>query len=203
MKIDNIKLKSPKNPNIFLVAVGEKEFILHSDMIVKFKLSTHEEIDEASFFDAVDESEYTMCLNKAIEYISNKLKTTKQLKDYLYKKGYKTQTINKVIDKLGEYSILNDENFALAFIDFNKGRLSKKVLKLKLQEKGVKKDLAENLFEDFDDYELCKKMAEKFLKNKEITKENTEKLIRHLQYKGFNWEDISKTLNNLKIDEEQ
>ena len=44
-------------------------------------------------------------------------------------------------------------------------------------------------------------MAEKFMKNKEYTKQNIDKLIRHLQYKGFEWDSISKTLRNFNIED--
>lgn len=201
MKIDSIKLKSARNPNIFLVVADDNEYIFHSDVIVKYAFATGAEVDNTKFFEALDESDYTICLNKSMEYISSKLKTTKQLKDYLYQKGYKTHTINRVIDKLNEYSVLNDQNFAIAYIEANKEKLSKKAIKNKLQEKGVKKELIDNFLEDVEDCDVCQKMADKFLKNKEISKPTIDKLVRHLQYKGFGWEDISKVLQKLRYEE--
>lgn len=201
MKIDKMKLKTPKNPNIFLVAVGDDEYIFHSDIIVKFGLTINEEIDKEKFFEALKESEYIICLNKSMEYISNRLKTVKQLKDYLYKKGYKSDTIKKVVEKLNEYSLVNDTNFASSFIEANKNRLSKKSLQNKLQEKGIKKEDFLDFLDELKDDEVCEKMAVKFLKNKEISKQNIEKLIRHLQYKGFGWDSISSVLRKLKLED--
>ena len=201
MKIISIKLKSPKNTNIFSVAVGENEYLFHSDIIVKYGMYVGKEIDNKEFFQLLDESDYIVCLNKAMEYISSKLKTTKQLKDYLYQKGYKTGTINRVIDKLNEYQVLNDNNFANAYIDANCSKLSKRNLQNKLAEKGIKKDISSTLLQDVNDDEVCNKMAEKFMKNKEYTKQNIDKLIRHLQYKGFEWDSISKTLRNFNIED--
>lgn len=201
MLIKSMKLKSPKNTNIFLVAVGDNEYIFHSDVIVKYDMSVGKDIDNKTLFQLLDESDYIICLNKSMEYISSKLKTTKQLKDYLYQKGYKTNTINRVIDKLNEYQVLNDNNFANAYIDANSARLSKRNLQNKLAEKGIKKDVSSILLQDINDDEVCKKMADKFMKNKEYSKPNIEKLIRHLQYKGFDWDSISKVLRNFNIEE--
>ncbi len=201
MLIKSMKLKSPKNTNIFLVAVGDNEYVFHSDVIVKYDMSVGKDIDNKTLFQLLDESDYIICLNKSMEYISSKLKTTKQLKDYLYQKGYKTNTINRVIDKLNEYQVLNDNNFANAYIDANSARLSKRNLQNKLAEKGIKKDVSSILLQDINDDEVCKKMADKFMKNKEYSKPNIEKLIRHLQYKGFDWDSISKVLRNFNIEE--
>lgn len=201
MKIDYIKLKSPKNTNIFLVAVDGNEYIIHSDIIVKYGFKVGKDIDEKKFIEALEESDYTICLNKSMEYISSKLKTTKQLKDYLYQKGYKSHTISRVIDKLNEYEVIDDKNYANAYIESNKGKLSKRNLQNKLAEKGIKKDIASEMLSDVCDDEVCLKMAQKFMKNKEITKQNIEKLTRHLQYKGFDWESISKAVREFKIDD--
>ena len=67
--------------------------------------------------------------------------------------------------------------------------------------KCPKKDISSTLLKDVNDDEVCNKMAEKFMKNKEYTKQNIDKLIRHLQYKGFEWDSISKTLRNFNIED--
>ena len=51
-----------------------------------------------------------------------------------------------------------------------------------------------NLF----DTQVAINTAEKFMKNKEYTEENITKLLRHLSYKGFDYDVINKVLNNLK-----
>lgn len=200
MYISNIKLKSPKNTNIFLVTVGENEYIFHSDIIVKYGLSNGSDIDDIKFNEAYQESEYLICLNKSIEYMASRLKTTKQLKEYLYQKGYKKPVIDKVILKLKEYSVINDESYATAFIKSNQDKLSKRNILNKLAQKGINKDICNETIEEIDDYEVCKKMAEKFMKSRELDKKNIEKLIRHLQYKGFDWDSIGKVLKNYNIE---
>ena len=42
------------------------------------------------------------------------------------------------------------------------------------------------------------KTAEKFMKTKEYTEENITKLLRHLSYKGFDYETINKVVGYLK-----
>lgn len=198
MLIEKISLKSSRNPNIFIVKIDEEEYILHSEVIVKFGLATNGEIDSEKLQQIVLESDIIIATNLAMNYVSSKIITTKQLKDYLYGKGYKSNVINKVIDKFNEYGVLNDENFASSFVAVKQNSLSKRAIENKLMQKGVNKDIALSCLEDFDDYQVAIKTAEKFMKTKPYTEENVNKLLRHLSYKGFDYDTINKVLNNLK-----
>jgi len=198
MKIESIKLKSKKSSTEFNVIANGELFLIHSDIIAKYSITTNSEVDDLVFKECVTESDYLFCLNKATNYINSKLKTTKQLKDYLYLKGYKTPTINRVIDKLNEYKILNDDYFAEMFVKSNQNKMSKKSIENKLATKGVKKEIYSSFTSEVDDKNLCIKLSEKFMKNKENKKENFEKLMRHLQYKGFIFDAINSALRTLK-----
>lgn len=198
MLIEKISLKSSRNPNIFIVNIDGEEYVLHSEVIVKFGLATNGEIDIDKLQEIVLESDIIIATNLAMNYVSSKIITTKQLKDYLYGKGYKSGVINKVVDKFKEYGVLNDENFASSFVAVKHNSLSKRAIENKLMQKGVNKEIAISCLEDFDDYQVAIKMAEKFMKTKPYSEENVNKLLRHLSYKGFDYDTINKVLNNLK-----
>lgn len=198
MLIKKISLKSSRNPNIFIVEIDGEKYILHSEIIVKYGLSTNSEIEQDRLSEVMFESDVMIATNLAMNYVSSKIITAKQLKDYLRNKGYKTNVITKVVDKFNEYGVLNDENFASAYVNIKQNSLSKRAIEQKLMQKGVNKDIASSCLEDFDDTQVAIKTAEKFMKNKECTEENITKLMRHLSYKGFDYETISKVLNNLK-----
>ncbi len=202
MLIEKIALKSSRNPNIFKVQIDEIEYILHSEIIVKYGLNTGGEIVQDKLNEVVFESDVMIATNLAMNYVSSKVITTKQLKDYLRGKGYKSNVISKVIDKFNEYGVLNDENFATTFVTVKQNSLSKRAIENKLMQKGVNKDIVSSCLEEFDDYDVAIKTAEKFMKNKTFVEENITKLLRHLSYKGFDYETISKVLNYLKINQE-
>ena len=199
MRIESIKLKSNRNSNIFIVVAEGEEYILHSDAIVKFGICSNSEIDLSVFQKAKEESEYIICLNTANNYLGANLKTKKQLKDYLVKKQFTKETIGKVLDKLNEYGVINDKTFANAFIGSNQNKFSKRVMQQKLLSKGVKKEEFDECLTQCNDRELCVTFATKFMKNKIMDDKTKEKLLRHLQYKGFNFDDIMYALNKLKI----
>lgn len=198
MLIEKISLKSSRNPNIFIVEIDGEKYILHSEIIVKYGIATNTQVEQEKLLEVLFESDIMIATNLAMKYVSSKLITTKQLKDYLRGKGYKSNVITKVIDKFNEYGVLNDENFASSFVGVKQNSLSKRAIEQKLIQKGVNKDIALSCLEDFDDYDVAINTANKFMKNKEFNDENINKLLRHLSYKGFDYETINKVLNYLK-----
>ncbi|MCQ2564982.1 MAG: RecX family transcriptional regulator [Clostridia bacterium] len=201
MEIKSFKLKSKSNSNIFEVDTSKGVFLLYADIMVKEKISKGEIADE-SFAIAVKESAVLIATDMAVKYLTSAIKTEKQLKDYLLKKGFDFEVIDKVKDKLKRYNLLDDKNFAVNYIKCNP-KFSANKLKQKLSGFGIKKEDYLPLFEDFDDTEICYVTAQKFLKNKIVDKKTTEKLIRHLTNKGFNFGTIKTILNRLKIQSEE
>ncbi len=200
MIILSMKLKSKNNSNIFKVETDEGEFFLHSDVIVGRGISVGE-VDKDLFYLAESESSSLIAYNLILKYIGSNIKTEKQIRDYLYRKEYKTDTINEVVDKLKEYNIIDDKQYADIYVRSNPN-FSRRKLKVKLNTSGVKNDIVDDAVIDVDDFASALKHANKFLKNKEITKEIIEKLIRRLTYLGYTWGTISKVLNELKYGEE-
>ena len=200
MEILNLKLKSKNNSNVFLCLTDNGEYQLHSDVIVKSGIKLGE-IDEEKFYNSVQESNEIIAFNVATKYISSKLKTEQQIKDYLYKKDYNKPTIEEVIKKLKDYKIIDDKIYAETYAKSNPN-FSKNKLKQKLFASGIKSNIVDDSLSEVDDLTSCKKNAEKYLRNKVIDKPTIEKLIRRLQSMGYTWDAIKHTLNELKYEVE-
>ena len=71
--------------------------------IMKNRIKVGDEIEEKALKELVEESERSIALNKAAEYLSKSLRTKRQVKEYLLKKGYDEQVVWYCIDKLKEY----------------------------------------------------------------------------------------------------
>ncbi len=195
MIINAINLKTKNNPNIFIVQTDDGEFVLHSDVIVKYGLTTGV-VDDKIFNKACEDSKVIIATNLTVKYLNSRLKTERQIHDYLKKKNFDSNTINEVIKKLKEYKLIDDDEYAKIFIRSNTGN-SKLKLKQKLIAAGIDKNYIDDELKDFDDYDSCLNSAKRFLKSKEINKSNIEKLTRRLSYQGYKWDTIKKVLNSL------
>ena len=148
------------------------ETILNSHIKVGSSLSK-EDINKIQL-----ENEKLVALDKALKYLS-RIKTEKQVKDYLFSKGYTLETVRYVIAKLREYNYLNDEAFARAY--FNSYCKSKGLRKLKfeLETKGVSRDIIEEISSDFeDDEETLETLAKKYLSGKPRDRKTMQKLSK-------------------------
>ena len=200
MKILSLKLKSKKDANVFVASTDIGEYDLFSEIIVKYSLGNGE-IDDEKFKRAVKEGMEKIAFNVAVKYASSKLKTEKQIRDYLYKKEFKKATILPVIEKLKEYGVIDDKIYMESYIKSNPN-FSKNKLKQKLIMSGISKDLIDEKLNDLEDEDSCLTNAKKFLKNKIMDQKTREKLIRRLTYLGYSWDSINSVLKTLNSDEE-
>lgn len=200
MKILSLKL-SRRSVNVFNCETDSGEYQLHSDILVKNGIKIGE-IDDDLFYTSVEESGVLIGYNLVLKYVGANIKTEKQIKDYLYRKDFHSEAVNKIIEKLKEYKIIDDKLYADMYVRSNPN-FSKNKLKQKLFSNGIKSDLVDESIVDVDDSESAMKHAVKFLKNKALTKENIDKMIRRLTYLGYNWDVIKNVLNRLKCDVEE
>lgn len=201
MIIETIKLKSKRNPNVFIVNTNCGVFDMHSEVIVKNKI-TLGEISDDLFYESVHESEKIIAVNLCMKYLSGRMKTEKQIKDYLFQHNYKTEVVNHVLNKLKEYSVVNDKIYAQAYINSN-SNFSKNKIKQKLFTAGIKGEVVDEFSTEIDDENSCELNVRKYLKNKILDKSTSEKLIRRLVGMGYSWDTVKKVLNNLKIEVEE
>ena len=197
MEITKIEIQknNDERANLYL---DEKFFSgISLELVVKEHLKVGMEIDESKLSELILEDEKGKALAKSVKYIGSNLKTEKQLRDYLKKKDYNPTTIDYVIDKLKEYDYLNDENFAKAYILTYSKKYGKLKLKSQLKMKGIKESIIENLLEDVqsDSIDI---VAKKYMKNKDLTYENLQKLMRFLYSRGYEFDDINSCVNRLK-----
>ena len=199
MEITKIEIQksNDERANLYL---DEKFFSgISLELVVKEHLKVGMEIDENKLSELILEDEKGKALAKAVKYIGSNLKTEKQLRDYLKKKEYNFATIDYVMDKLKEYDYLNDENFAKAYILTYSKKYGKLKLKSQLKMKGIKDSVIENLLEDVqsDSIDI---VAKKYMKNKDLTYEKLQKLMRLLYSRGYECDDINSCVNRLKGD---
>lgn len=157
-----------------------------------------------------DDFEYPLddeCAAKAydalVKYLAASARSEQECRDKLYDKGFHRKEVEFAIDKAKGYKYIDDAEYVRTFLFYNKSRYGVRKLAYKLTtEKGVDKALAENIIADnIDDefeLELCRHMAEKFVKTKKIVdKSGAQRLSAHLFQKGFDWGIINKVVTSL------
>ena len=103
--------------NKYKIYFDNTELVLYEDIILKYELLLKKDIDVFLIDKIIDENRYYDAYELALSYIEIKLRNRKEIKDYLYKKGFDDNIISFVIEKLDKLNLLNDIKYIEAFIN--------------------------------------------------------------------------------------
>ncbi|MBO4570220.1 MAG: RecX family transcriptional regulator [Clostridia bacterium] len=178
---------------------------LNVETAVKNGIVIGAEFDESELEQIIGESETRGALDYALGLVSKKLYSEFEIIEKLKNKGYGQKIIDSVLEKLREYKLVDDQRFAEAFAK-NQNRCGKKMVLLKLKQKGIDKGIIKKTEENFSDQDEIKKIeavSKKYLNNKEKNKETFQKLYRYLVSKGFEYDTISSYISRIRGEEDE
>ena len=175
------------------------------ETVIKNHLKVGDEIEKNKLAEILHVSEKEKALSKALNYLSKTIKTKKQVKDYLIKKGFYDEIVFFVLDKLSEYGLINDREYSIRYVETYSKTQGRKLIEYKLTAKGVRKEDILFAFEEtankVDNFTNAYNLAIKHLKGKERTRENLAKTYRYLAGKGYLFEDIERVFSKIKEEE--
>jgi regulatory protein len=192
--ITDLKIQK-RNKNRVNVSLDNKFFcVMNLETVVKNNLKKGTIISEQKLKTLQDENEQAEAFNTALKLVSKRFKTNHELRTYLKNKGYLDVVINNVIGRLKEYNYIDDGRYCESYITHHQNK-GKNLLKQELWNKGISEQTIDDMLKNISDQtEQIKALMDKWLKNKESTKENYQKLTRYLINKGFSYEEILKVL---------
>lgn len=200
MKITQISAQQKNKDRCNIFIDGEYSFSVSTETVYKFYLKTGKELSEEEITAIKEDGERSSALNRATEYLSKAYKTRKQVKDYLLKKGYSDDAVYYAVSRLTETGYINDSEYARRYFETASKNQGKKLSAYKLMAKGVRKDVIDEAYEKaaVPSKENAAAVAEKYMRNKEINKENLAKTYRYLIGRGFSYDEASEAISAFK-----
>ncbi|MBP3952369.1 recombination regulator RecX [Bacillus suaedae] len=197
--------------NIFLDRGQGEEyaFSVDEDVLIKYQLKKGLELDEEYLKTLIEEDEKKKTYHLALNYLSYRMRSIDEIKKYLLKKERVEEHIDEVIQTLIEQKLLDDHEFARAFVQTKRLTQVKGPLKLKqeLMQKGVSKTDIEEVIQTIPKEEQINE-ARKWLEkqaNKSTKHSNRaykDKLAIQLQSKGYSHSIINEALHHVEIEKE-
>lgn len=193
-----VQEKNKERCNVFID--GEYAFSLPLEIVVLKKIKKNVELSSDEIDELKKEAEKSFALKRATDYVLKYFKTKKQVREYLTKKGFSSEASDYALLKLSEYGYVDDKAFAKQYIESVCTKEGARLSDYKLMKKGISKKVldevrAENVFETSTGAKIT---AEKYLKNKEKSRENLSKAFRYLIGKGFSYEETENALSKFK-----
>lgn len=196
MKITKIEIQKRNKNRVNLYLDDEFSSGLSVETVMKNHLKEGQEIKKEDLENLIYQTERETALAKAVSYISKCQKTKKEIFKYLLSKGFEETIVNFVIEKLEEYSFVDDEQYVKNYIKFKNKNNGKRKLAMELKQKGIDEQLSkENLELLAEDRNNIVYVLEKYLKNKELDLKTKQKAYRFLASRGYESEDILFALN--------
>jgi regulatory protein len=143
----------------------------------------------------------TSAMAFALKLLGLRNHSRKELERKLLKKGYETESIEPVLEKLVNRGVLDDRLFAMELIRSRSRRKPAGKLKtgVELRKKGVSDAIIGELLKEYDSAALCYRAAEKKIASLHhaTDADRKRKLEVFLNNRGFEWQEIQAVLKQL------
>ena len=206
-KITKIK---ESNNYIVLYLDNDEKLYVSIEAYFKHNLANLKGFDNKTYELLKKEENLILGYNAVLKKLSVKDHSIKQIKDFLYlKRKLNSDEVNKIIDKLIQYNLLDDEKYCIERINYlNEQLFSIKQIKNKLKNEGISNELIEKYIvsDSNKEYEKVNKLVNKYLntiKNKSLNAKK-QLILNKVVNLGFNYDDVKMAIDslNIKVDNE-
>lgn len=192
------KIEYSDKYNLVKLTISREIFYLSYDFFVGLNISTDQDLDFETYKKILKENDFNRCKNEALKQISYRFLTSFDIKNKLKEKKYCEDAIEKVIQFLEEYNLIDDKLYVKSFVN-DKSKInnwSKGKIRYKLKAKHIDDNLIETYLNEISDNEEYKKAYEAGLHKKESV-DDKNKVYRFLASRGFSYDIIRDVLGDL------
>lgn len=192
--------------NKYKVIIDDETYKLYDDTIIKYNLLSKKEIDKKLLDEILSYNDELLSYYESIKYINRKLRSEKEIREYLKKKEISTSIINKTVKLLYDNNFLNEDLYLKSYINdrinlSNDGplKIKRDLLKLGLKEEDIidrLNTISSDIWLDRIDTIVSKKIKGNSKYSSYMLK---NKVLLNLTNLGYYKEDILSILNRYDI----
>ena len=186
-----IKFKKLKDNRYQVSIKGSEDIVLFDDTIVKYNLLVNKTLDNKKYEEIINYNNELLGYYKAIKYIGLKMRTKKEITDYLKKNDFPLNTIDLTLKKLVRDGYIDDKKYTKAYIidQLNLTLNGPDKIKLNLKKLGVEEDYIDDELNKINSSiwnDKINKIIEKKLKISKCSKQIFKrKLEQYLYNNGY------------------
>jgi len=182
--------RSTERCNIFID--GEFAFSLSTETVYEFRLKSGQIVDEEYIQRLRAAGDGKLCFSAALKAAARKRYTESGLRTYLEGKDFLPASIDAALAKLIEYGYIDDKLYTEDYIRINLKDKGIRRIKFELVKKGILQPDIPPTAED--EYAGCEALAVKFMKNRENTFKEKQRLYRYLASRGYGAGSIKRAM---------
>lgn len=198
MKITDIKQQVKRQDRYSIYVDGKYAFSFSEHELLSSSLRINQEFtpDELEKLKktAVEDKAYM----RALDLLMRRFRSEWELRDYLKRKEYTPDIIDKIINRLSGAGYVNDKKFATSWVE-NRRLLkstSKRKLQMELRQKRIADDVIQEVLseDETDERQVLKDLIAK--KQMQTRYQDPQKLMAYLMRQGFNYDDVKSAMQN-------
>ncbi|WP_414053292.1 recombination regulator RecX [Macrococcus equi] len=207
-KITRIEVQKNNKERFNLYINGEFFAGIDAATYVHFNLKKDLIVTDQMLREIAEYDGYRVAINKAIQYLSYKKRTEKEVRNYLMKLEVNTEAIDKSIDYCKQNGYINHADYCMSLMNtmLNTTDKGPVIFAQKLKELGIEQKLIEQYtaqYESLITEERIEKIAAKITKKyekKQSRRMIQQKIMQTLIQKGYNLDIANDALKNVKIE---
>lgn len=180
-----------------------EEVKLYDDVILKYNLLVNKCFNDKLYEEIIKYNKSLKGYYLSLKYLNSKLRCEKEIRDYLKKKEFSLEIIDKTIDRLNKYNYLNRDLYVKSYVNDKYNftlngpvKIKRELLLLGFDNEEIDKYL------NFDFNDKIKKIIDKKVKSNKKYNEYSLKIniSNYLINLGYEKEMFKDYLSNIKID---
>lgn len=207
MKITSITIQARDKDRVNVSVDGKYRFSLDILQVGDLGIKIGNEYSEDELAKLEEESQFGKLYARALEYSLMRPHSTREIKDYLYRKtrdtrtkegkvrkGVSQQLTERVLERLIQKGYVDDKKFARFWIEnrnLKKGSSMRK-LSAELSAKGVDRSIIDTLLDESDRTDIDE--LQKIIEKKRSRYDDEQKFMAYLARQGFSYDDIKDVL---------
>lgn len=207
-KITKIEVQKNNKERFNLYINGEFFAGIDAATYVHFNLKKDLILSDDMLIQIGEYDGYRVAINKAVQYLSYKKRTEKEVRDYLTKIEVNPQATDKAIEYCKVNGYINHEDYCVSFMNtmLNTTDKGPVIFAQKLKELGVEQSLIDKYTHQFESAiteeridKIAAKISRKYEK-KQSGRMIQQKIMQTLIQKGYNLDIANDALKNVKIE---
>jgi len=208
VKVTGITAQQKDKDRVNIMIDGKYRFSLDILQVGDLGLRVGKEYSEEELIELEEESQFGKLYTRTLEYCLMRPHSSREVRNYLYKKTRDTRTrtgaikkgvslelTERVFDRLSQKGYIDDEKFTKFWIENRNVRKGTSLRKLiaELRSKGVDQTIIDRHVSDSsrsDEDELKKVIAKK-----QSRYTDPQKMMQYLARQGFSYDDIKEALS--------
>lgn len=185
---------------------GESAVKLDTEVLLSHRFDVGREITDEELHACILDSDMKRCKDKALWLISFRDHSRRELYDKL-RRDYSEESCERALNRLEELGLVDDGRYARRYTAelMNVKRLPARGVRRKLFEKGIDRDLIDEVLSEIevDEEEQIRSVVEKKYANALLDEKGRRRAVNALMRMGFSYADIKSALREyIELSEE-